>query len=227
MHLRPGLNSTPFCNSPPLWDRRQHMRLVRSRPGFYSQSGQVSWVRFFWGFSSPVRQMSGIFRRCVPEYHLAIIIIHNHSLHGCQWPEMLMRPKTLNIYTYLLQYLRWKWFVHCMGTLSLAVPFVLINRNRLCASTGFHLLPSLHHHPTCNTHFKNNKYNLPKLTSFSTQIQIHIPHIWIKKKTTLNAIYPPCAEPEARNSAVGWHWNTHTHTFYTHTHTYSQFYKLT
>ena len=29
------------------------------------------------------------------------------------------------------------------------------------------------------------------------------------KKTTLNAIYPPCAEPEARNSAVGWHWNTH------------------
>ena len=23
------------------------------------------------------------------------------------------------------------------------------------------------------------------------------------------AIYPPCTEPEARNSAVGWHWNTH------------------
>ena len=26
----------------------------------------------------------------------------------------------------------------------------------------------------------------------------------------LNVIYPPFAEPEARNSAVGWHWNTHT-----------------
>ena len=25
------------------------------------------------------------------------------------------------------------------------------------------------------------------------------------KMTTLNAIYPPCAESEARNSAVGWH----------------------
>ena len=28
------------------------------------------------------------------------------------------------------------------------------------------------------------------------------------KIDTLNAIYPPCVEPEARNSAVGWHWNT-------------------
>ena len=26
------------------------------------------------------------------------------------------------------------------------------------------------------------------------------------KKTKLNAIYPPCAELEARNSTVGWHW---------------------
>ena len=25
----------------------------------------------------------------------------------------------------------------------------------------------------------------------------------------LNAIYPPRVEPEAHNSAVGWHWNTH------------------
>ena len=32
----------------------------------------------------------------------------------------------------------------------------------------------------------------------------------IRKQSTLNAIYPPWAEPEARNSAVGWHWNTHT-----------------
>ena len=27
-----------------------------------------------------------------------------------------------------------------------------------------------------------------------------------QKYTTPNAIYPPCVEPEARNSAVGWHW---------------------
>ena len=26
-------------------------------------------------------------------------------------------------------------------------------------------------------------------------------------RPTLNAIYPPCVEPEAQNSAVGWHWN--------------------
>ena len=24
-----------------------------------------------------------------------------------------------------------------------------------------------------------------------------------------NAIYPPCLQPQPRNSAVGWHWNTH------------------
>ena len=34
------------------------------------------------------------------------------------------------------------------------------------------------------------------------------------KKTTLNAIYPPWAEPEARKSAVGWHWNTESSKYY-------------
>ena len=32
----------------------------------------------------------------------------------------------------------------------------------------------------------------------------------VQKSTALNAIYPPCVEPEACSSAVGWHWNTHT-----------------
>ena len=41
---------------------RQHARLSRSGPGFDPRSVQVSWVRFFRGFSSPVRQMSGSFR---------------------------------------------------------------------------------------------------------------------------------------------------------------------
>ena len=36
--------------------------LSRSGPGFDPRSGQVSWVRFFRGFSSPVRRMSGSFR---------------------------------------------------------------------------------------------------------------------------------------------------------------------
>ena len=54
------LNLRTIC--PPLWDRWQHARLSRSGPGFEPWSGQVSWVRFFRGFSSPVRQMSGSFR---------------------------------------------------------------------------------------------------------------------------------------------------------------------
>ena len=29
------------------------------------------------------------------------------------------------------------------------------------------------------------------------------------KIDSFNAICPPCVEPEARNSAVGWHWITH------------------
>ena len=47
---------------PPLWARWQHVRLSCSGPGFEPRSGQVSWVRFSRGFSSPVRQMSGSFR---------------------------------------------------------------------------------------------------------------------------------------------------------------------
>ena len=35
--------------------RRQHARLSRSGPGVDPRSGQVSWVRFLRGFSSPVR----------------------------------------------------------------------------------------------------------------------------------------------------------------------------
>ena len=35
-----------------------------------------------------------------------------------------------------------------MGTLSLVAPLVLFEKSRLWAGTGFHLLPSFHHHPT-------------------------------------------------------------------------------
>ena len=72
-------------------------RLSRSGPGFYPRSGQVSWVRFFRGFSSPVRPMSGNFRpprsSNIIWPSLSSIIIH----YGCQWPEMLTGPKTSNI----------------------------------------------------------------------------------------------------------------------------------
>ena len=41
---------------------------------------------FFWGFSSPVRQMSGNFRpTMVPEYHLDAIIIISYSLCWHDW----------------------------------------------------------------------------------------------------------------------------------------------
>ena len=68
----------------------------------YSRSGQISSVRFFRGFSSPVRQMSGSFRPprspniIWPSW--SSILIH----YGRQWPELLTRPKTWNIHTYML-----------------------------------------------------------------------------------------------------------------------------
>ena len=68
-----------------------------SGPGLDPQSGQVSWVRFFWGFSLPVRQMSGSFRPPrspnIIWPSLSPIVIH----YGHQWPEMLTCPKTSNI----------------------------------------------------------------------------------------------------------------------------------
>ena len=48
-------------------------------------------------------------------------------------------------------------------------------------------------------------------------LQILIPHVMWSAQAVRNskidqtqAIYLPCAEPKARNSAVGWHWNTYT-----------------
>ena len=67
------------------------------------------------------------------------------------------------------------------GMLNLTVPLVLINKSRLRASTGFHLLPSLHHHPIYKTLTLQNNYTYshPNLTyiKYRTQIQMHIPHV--------------------------------------------------
>ena len=66
--------------SPPLWSKWQYACLSCSAPGFDPRSGQVSWVRFFRGFSSPVRQMSGSFRPTRSPYiiwpSLSSILIH-------------------------------------------------------------------------------------------------------------------------------------------------------
>ena len=121
-----------FFESPPLWARRQHARLSRSGPGFDPRSGQVSWVRFFRGFSSPVRQMSGSFR---PPRSPNIIWPSLSSIlipYGRLWPEMLTRPKTYNIHTYFFEnvsisYLDDIWFfkvINCFCTFSRRVYFL-------------------------------------------------------------------------------------------------------
>ena len=64
-------------------------------------------------------------------------------------------------------------------------------------------------------------YIHPNLNFLQCTIQILIPHVMWSVQAVRESkidhtyvIYPPCAEPKARNSAVGWHWKTHTHTFY-------------
>ena len=47
-----------------------------------------------------------------------------------------------------------------MGTLNLVAPLVLFEKSRLCAGTGFHLLPSFHHHST-----QHNCTSLPRWAS--------------------------------------------------------------
>ena len=104
-HLKENSNSNELRTGPPLWGRRQHARLSRSGPGFDPRSGQVSWVRIFRSFSSPVRQMSGSFGPPRSPNIIWPSLSSSHTIHyGRQWPEMLTRPKTLNIYTYIITY---------------------------------------------------------------------------------------------------------------------------
>ena len=94
-----------LCKCPALWTRQQHARLSRSGPRFDPRFGQVSWVRFFRGISSSVRQMSGSVRASnVPEYHLAIIIINHHSLWALMTRDVksVVKPKfTITTATWL------------------------------------------------------------------------------------------------------------------------------
>ena len=93
-----------------------------------------------------------------------------------------------------------------MGTLSLTVPFVLIDRSMLRAGTGFYLLPSLHHHPTYNTfNILQNLYTYSH-PNHSTQIQMYITHVmWsaqeVREIDHTSIIYPQYAESENRYSS--------------------------
>ena len=93
-----------------------------------------------------------------------------------------------------------------MGTLNLAAPLVLFEKCRLWAGTGSHLLPSFHHHPTQHNYTTQTVTHTVTLTSASySTLNRYSSHICglpkrcvIRKYNTLNAIYPPCVEPEAR-----------------------------
>ena len=54
-----------------------------------------------------------------------------------------------------------------MGTLSLAAPLVLFEKSMLWAGTGFHLLPSFHHHPTQHNNTTQTVTHTVTLTSTS------------------------------------------------------------
>ena len=70
---------------PPLRSRRLHARLSRSGPGFDPRSGQVSCVRFYRVFSSPVKQTSGNFRptRSPNIIWPSSVHIHLVRINGC------------------------------------------------------------------------------------------------------------------------------------------------
>ena len=72
---------------------------------------------------------------------------------------------------------------------------------------------------TTQFHYTNSyTYSHPNLNFLQYTIQIFIPHVmWSAQAVRELKIdrtqchLSACAEPETRNSAVGWHWKTHTH----------------
>ena len=115
-----------------------------------------------------------------------------------------------------------------MGTLSLVAPLVLFDKSRLWAGTGFHLLPSFHHHSTQH----NNTTQTVTVTLTST-----FPVHYTDTHPTGNVVCPSVAwfgnRPHSTPSIhlawnpkhvivqrVGIGKHTHAHT-YTHTHTHT------
>ena len=72
-----------------------------------------------------------------------------------------------------------------MGTLSLAAPLVLFEKSRLWASTGFHLLPSFHHHHHPTQHI----YTTQTVTRTVIQAQLYTVH-YTDTRSTRNVICP-------------------------------------
>ena len=76
---------------------------------------------------------------------------------------------------------------------------------------------------TTQLHYTNSyTYSHPNLNFLEYTIQILVPHVmWSAQAVRDSKIDHtqrhlfPCVEPEARNSAVGWHWKTYTHTHIT------------
>ena len=114
-----------------------------------------------------------------------------------------------------------------MRTLSLLPPWCFSRRKGYKPAPGFTFsLPFIIiPHSTTQLHYTNTHTVTLISTSSSTLYRYSLAHVMWSVQTVreskidhINAIYLPSAEPEAHNSAVGWHWNTHTHT-HTHTHT--------
>ena len=100
-----------------------------------------------------------------------------------------------------------------MGTLTLAAPLVLFEKSRLWAGTGFHLLPSFHHHPTQHKqlHFQSPQPQLSPghLTDTHPSRNVVCPSgAWFgnRQHLTLSIHH---AWNSKHVSAMGWHWNTH------------------
>ena len=63
-----------------------------------------------------------------------------------------------------------------MGTLSLSAPLVLIEKSRLWAGTGFHLIPSFHHHPTQGWRMSRAHSYSHSKAHFPTFSSLHLLH---------------------------------------------------
>ena len=117
------LASQPTTSSTAV-DRRMHARLSRSGPGFDPRSGQVSWVRFLRGFSSPVRQMPGNFRPQCPRIPFGRYY-HQSFIRGANdlkcWRALIVK------YTYIYQRLQFPVFWRMSESLDFSTGIIYDN----------------------------------------------------------------------------------------------------
>ena len=100
-------------------------------------------------------------------------------------------------------------------TLNLAAPLVLFEKSRLWAGTGFHLLPSIHHH---STQHNNTTQTVTLTVTLTSTVSLH----YTDTHPTRNVVCPSGAWFENRPHStpsihLAWnpkhvivHWNTHT-----------------